>query len=77
MASDVNAIQETILYIWQFSTSGHTPDELDGLYGDSFRQILAGKNRIICQVRDDTILIHLVVDVRLDLPSLLHRVHFG
>lgn len=67
-------LQETISHIRQFPSSGHAPAELEGLFEDSFRQVLSGKNRIIYQVRDDMIFVHLVVDVRRDLPSLLHRV---
>lgn len=67
-------MQETITHIRQFPASGHTPDELEGLFEGSFRQILSGKNRIIYQVRKETVFIHLIVDVRRDLPSLLHRI---
>lgn len=67
-------LQETITHIRRFPATGHTPDELEGLFEDSFRQILSGKNRIIYQVREDTVFIHLVIDARRDLPSLLHRV---
>lgn len=69
-------LQETIALIRQFPASGHAPDELEGLFEDSFRQVLFGKNRIIYQVREDTVFVHLVADVRRDLPSLLHRVLF-
>lgn len=66
-------LQETITHIRQFPASGHAPAELEGLE-DGFRQALSGKNRIIYQVRDDTVFVHLVVDVRRDLPSLLQRI---
>jgi plasmid stabilization system protein ParE len=67
-------LQETIAHIRRFPASGHAPEEIDGLFEDSFRQILSGKNRIIYQLREDTVFIHLVIDVRRDLPALLHRV---
>ena len=67
-------IQETIAHIRQFQESGHVPAELEGFVDDHFRQALSGKNRIIYQVRDDTIFIHLVVDARRDLQALLQRI---
>ncbi|WP_109476226.1 type II toxin-antitoxin system RelE/ParE family toxin [Paraburkholderia sp. C35] len=67
-------IQQTIAQIRQFPDSGHLPAELEGFIEDSFRQVLSGKNRIIYQVREDTVFIHLVVDTRRDLQALLHRI---
>jgi hypothetical protein len=54
--------------------SGHTPAELEGFADDTFRQALAGKNRIIYRVREDVLYIHLVCDARRDLQGLLHRI---
>lgn len=67
-------IQQTITHIRQFPESGHLPVELEGFVEENFRQALSGKNRIIYQVRDDTVYIHLVVDTRRDLQALLQRI---
>jgi len=67
-------LQQTIAHIRQFPESGHLPAELEGFIEDNFRQALSGKNRIIYQVRDDIVFIHLVVDTRRDLQALLHRI---
>jgi len=67
-------IQETIMHVRRFPESGHLPAELEGFVDDNFRQALSGKNRIIYQVRDDTVFIHLVVDTRRDLQALLQRI---
>ena len=67
-------LQDTIAQIRQFPESGHLPAELEGFVDDTFRQVLSGKNRIICQVRDDTVFIHLVIDTRRDLQALLQRI---
>lgn len=67
-------LQETITHVRQFPASGHAPAELEGFFGDDFRQAPSGKNRIVYQVRDDTVFVHLVVDVRRDLPSFLQRI---
>lgn len=67
-------IQETITQIQQYPDSGHMPAELEGFVDKRFRQALSGTNRIIYQVRDDTIFIHLVGDTRRDLPAPLQRI---
>ncbi|MFD1560399.1 type II toxin-antitoxin system RelE/ParE family toxin [Paraburkholderia silviterrae] len=67
-------IQAAITHIRQFPGSGHLPAELEGFVDDSFQQAISGKNRIIYQVRDDTVFIHLVVDTRRDLQALLQRI---
>ena len=67
-------LQDTIAQIRQFPESGHLPAELEGFVDDTFRQALSGKNRIIYQVRDDTVFIHLVIDTRRDLQALLQRI---
>ncbi|MFT0170474.1 type II toxin-antitoxin system RelE/ParE family toxin [Paraburkholderia mimosarum] len=67
-------MQETITQICRHSDSGHTPAELEGFVDERFRQALSGKNRIIYQVRDETVFIHLVIDTRRDLPALLQRI---
>lgn len=67
-------IQETITHVRRFPRSGHVPAELEGFVDDSFQQVLAGPNRIVYQLRDDTVYIHLVVDTRRDLQSLLQRI---
>ncbi len=67
-------LQETIKQIRQFPACGYTPAELEGFFEEGFREAVCGKNRIIYQVRDDTVFVHLVVDVRRDLPTLLQRI---
>ena len=67
-------LQETITQIRQFPESGHVPAELEGFVDETFRQALSGKNRIIYQVREDVLYIHLVCDARRDLQALLQRI---
>jgi toxin ParE1/3/4 len=67
-------LQETINHIRQFPDSGHVPAELEGFLDERFRQAISGKNRVIYQVRDGTLYVHLVADTRRDLQSLLHRI---
>ncbi|WP_250527781.1 type II toxin-antitoxin system RelE/ParE family toxin [Caballeronia sp. GAWG2-1] len=67
-------LQETITQIRQFPESGHIPVELEGFVDDTFRQVISGKNRIVYQVREGVLYIHLVCDTRRDLQALLQRI---
>ncbi|MDR5773080.1 MULTISPECIES: type II toxin-antitoxin system RelE/ParE family toxin [unclassified Caballeronia] len=67
-------LQETITQIRKFPESGHIPVELEGFVDDTFRQVISGKNRIVYQVREGVLYIHLVCDTRRDLQALLQRI---
>lgn len=53
--------------------SGFVPAELSDFGGLSCREALSGQNRIIYEVRGDTIYIHVVTDTRRDLRTLLQK----
>ena len=74
LASDIGADSGNHHADSQYPDGGHMPAELEGFVDERFRQALSGRNRIIYQVRDDTVFIHLVVDTRRDLPALLQRI---
>ena len=59
--------------IRQFPQSGYVPTELADFGGLNFPEALSGQNRIIYEVRDDTIYIHVVTDTRRDLRTLLQK----
>jgi toxin ParE1/3/4 len=59
--------------IKQFPQSGYVPAELADFGGLNFREALSGQNRVIYEVRDDTIYIHVVTDTRRDLRTLLQK----
>jgi toxin ParE1/3/4 len=59
--------------IRQFPQSGYVPAELADFGGLHFREALSGQNRIIYELRDDTIYIHVVTDARRDLRTLLQK----
>lgn len=67
-------LQETINHVRQLPESGHVPAELEGFVDERFRQAISGKNRIIYQVQEGTLYIHLVADTRRDLQALLQRI---
>ncbi|MFM0069185.1 type II toxin-antitoxin system RelE/ParE family toxin [Paraburkholderia aspalathi] len=59
--------------IRQLPQSGYVPAELSDFGGLNFREALSGQNRVIYEVRDDTIYIHVVTDTRRDLRTLLQK----
>jgi toxin ParE1/3/4 len=59
--------------IRRFPQSGYVPAELSDFGGLHFREALSGQNRVIYEVRDDTIYIHVVTDTRRDLRTLLQK----
>jgi plasmid stabilization system protein ParE len=56
-----------------FPFSGTTPDELQRINLAQYHQAIAGKNRIIYEVRQTTVYVYLVVDTRRDMKSMLTR----
>lgn len=53
--------------------SGSTPDALEQLNLSQYRQIISGQNRIVYEVRQKTAYVHVIVDTRRDMKSLLTR----
>jgi plasmid stabilization system protein ParE len=63
----------TFAHIRQFPQSGYVPAELSDFGGLNFREALSGQNRVIYEVRDGTIYIHVITDTRRDLRTLLQK----
>lgn len=51
--------------------SGSIPDELQALSLNHFRQVVSGMNRIIYEIRSQTVYVHIIVDSRKSLQLLL------
>ena len=68
-----NKIREVIRNLKIFPYAGSIPEEIEKLNLSQYRQVLSGMNRIIYEVRQDTLYIHIIVDARRDLKSLLTR----
>jgi toxin ParE1/3/4 len=66
-------IKEVIRNLKTFPYTGSIPEELEKLNLSQYRQVISGMNRIIYEVRQDTLYIHIIVDGRRDLTSLLTR----
>ncbi|MYN44304.1 type II toxin-antitoxin system RelE/ParE family toxin [Pseudoduganella sp. FT93W] len=72
-ASSYALIKHTIRQLQHFPQAGTIPDELEKLHLAQYRQALAGMNRIIYEVRQEVVYVHMIVDVRRDMKSLLTR----
>lgn len=66
-------IKQAIRNLQNFPQAGRIPEEIEKLNLTHYRQVLSGMNRVIYEVRQDTIYVHVIVDVRRDMESLLTR----
>jgi plasmid stabilization system protein ParE len=72
-ASSYGKIKDSVAMIEAHPKAGRIPEELEDLNATQYRQVIAGMNRIIYEVRVDATYIHVVCDTRRDLKSLLMR----
>lgn len=66
-------LKESIRNLQHFPLAGTLPEEIEKLNLSQYRQLVSGLNRIIYEVRQDTIYIHIIVDSRRDMHALLTR----
>lgn len=66
-------IKEAIRNLQNFPQAGSIPDEIEKLNLTQYRQVVSGMNRVIYEVRQDVIYVHVVVDTRRDMNTLLTR----
>jgi plasmid stabilization system protein ParE len=66
-------IREAVGTIKTFPLGGKIPEELENLNLTQYRQVISGMNRIIYEVRQQTIYIHVVCDTRKDMKTLLTK----
>ncbi len=66
-------IRDAVDTIASFPQAGKVPPELKPLGANQYRQIIAGMNRIIYEIRGNDIFIHIVIDTRKDFQSFLTR----
>ncbi|TCW85685.1 plasmid stabilization protein [Burkholderia sp. SRS-46] len=64
-------IKDAIAVIQSFPDRGWIPDELVNIDLTQYRQVAAGMNRVIYEVRGHTAFIHIVCGTRKDLKSIL------
>lgn len=53
--------------------AGSIPEEIEKLNLSQYRQILSGMNRIIYEIREQTVYVHIIADTRKNLPTLLMK----
>ena len=66
-------IKEAIRNLNTFPLAGSIPEEIERLNLTQYRQALSGINRIIYEIRQETTYIHIIVDARRDMSSILAR----
>lgn len=64
-------LKESMRNLAMFPYLGAVPEELEAVDLNQYRQILSGMNRVIYEVRQDTVFIHVIVDSRRDMMSFL------
>lgn len=72
-ANTYGKIKETVRNLADFPQAGSIPEEIEKLNLSQHHQAVSGMNRIIYEVRRDIIYIHIIVDTRRDMKSLLLR----
>ncbi|MDI1277755.1 type II toxin-antitoxin system RelE/ParE family toxin [Methylobacter sp.] len=71
--STYDKIKAVIRNLKTFPHAGSIPEEFEKLNLSQYRQVISGMNRIIYEVRQDTLYIHIITDARRNLKSLLTR----
>jgi len=66
-------IKAVIRNLKTFPHADSIPEEFETLNLSQYRQAISGMNRIIYEVRQDVLYIHIITDARRDLKSLLTR----
>ena len=64
-------LKDSVRNLKTFPFSGSIPEELERLNLTQYRQIISGMNRVIYEVRQKIIYIHIVADTRKDMNKLL------
>jgi toxin ParE1/3/4 len=65
--------KESVNNLGTFPLKGNVPEEIQSLNLTQYRQVIPGMNRIIYEIRRETIFIHIVCDTRKDMRSLLTK----
>lgn len=66
-------VKESIRNLKTFPLAGAIPEEIERLNLTQYRQALSGMNRVIYEVRQEIVYIHILADARREMISLLTR----
>ncbi|NUU36790.1 type II toxin-antitoxin system RelE/ParE family toxin [Pseudomonas sp. C2B4] len=53
--------------------SGSIPEEIEKLNLSQYRQVISGMNRVIYEIREQAVFVHIIADTRKSLPTLLMK----
>ena len=66
-------IKESVRLLQETPEIGSVPEELIDLQFDHYRHLVSGKNRILYEIREDALYVHVICDARRNMRSLLGR----
>ena len=66
-----DALKQTMRRLETQPHTGSIPEEIERLNLSQYRQVISGMNRIIYEIRDQTIYVHIIADTRKNLQALL------
>ncbi|HRO57728.1 MAG TPA: type II toxin-antitoxin system RelE/ParE family toxin [Burkholderiaceae bacterium] len=66
-------IRASVRSVQRFPRGGSIPDEVVDVGLQQYRQVVSGMNRILHEVREEVIYIHVIFDTRRDMRTLLSR----
>jgi toxin ParE1/3/4 len=69
--STFSKLKDAIRNLAEFPLLGAIPPELETVHLMQYRQLHSGMNRIIYEVRGDTVYVHIIADTRRDMQALL------
>lgn len=64
-------LKDTLRNLKAFPFAGSIPEELERLNLTQYRQVISGMNRVIYEVRQKIIYVHIVADTRKEMKTLL------
>jgi len=64
-------LKDSIRNLKAFPFAGSIPEELVRLNLTQYRQVISGMNRVIYEVRQEIVYIHIIADTRKDMKTLL------
>lgn len=67
------SLKAAIRHLTTLPYAGSIPDEIEKLNLGQYRQVLSGMNRVIYEMRGQTIYVHIIADTRKSLPALLMK----
>ena len=71
--STYSSLKAAIRHLGAQPYSGSIPEEIEKLNLSQYRQVVSGMNRVIYEIREQTVFVHMIADTRKSLPNLLMK----